>query len=212
MTQHYCFGETLTTEGPLTAQDMLTVLERARAAQPRLGDVPVLEIVDLLDRASRLWARPRYEGRRLALEHLPALVGFSRPMVEKGLDALVSMLSHHSLTAKLRYEMGMPEVLDHWVWRGGYLGYLRTLPLGVVVHVSPGNVFLGAVDSLAHGLLSKNANVLKASSADPFFPLLFAASLKKLDKSRAIAESFAVVTFPGEDLEVQRAVRANADG
>ncbi|MCE7870002.1 aldehyde dehydrogenase family protein [bacterium CPR1] len=209
---HYLFGEIVRQSEPLDAEQLGEVIERARIAQERLAEVPLLEIVELLDRLSRLWARPRFDGRKLALEHLPGLVGFSPQMVEQGLETLVQLLARPNLLAKLRYELGQPEALDRWIWRPGYQGYVRAAPLGVVVHISPGNVFLGAVDSLVHGLLTKNANILKAASVDPFFPLLFARSLKQLDPSGQVAGSFAVVSFDGHDPALQKVVKEKADG
>ncbi|MBI2267682.1 MAG: AMP-binding protein, partial [Armatimonadetes bacterium] len=82
----------------------------------------------------------------------------------------------------------------------------------VVAHIAAGNVFVGACDSLAMGLLTKNACILKISSADSLFPLLFAESLKAADPEGVVADSVAVVYFPGGDKAVEQALKNKVDG
>lgn len=210
--EHYLFGELKSFPSPPDLGFVEEVLDRAEAVRGILPAVEVRHILDLLDRVGRLWSDPDYAPRRLAIRHLPEVVGFSPQMVERGLDELGRLLSRQNLLEMLRFELGMPEPLDRWTWKPGYNGYVRGLPLGVVLHVSPGNVFLGAVDSLLRGLLTKNTNILKVSSADPIFPLLFAQTLAEQDREGRISGSFAIVTFRGGETDLEARFKARCQG
>lgn len=202
---HYLFGEFH--DGELDLE----------GSEPHLNSVallryPARDIVELFDRVGRAWRDPGFEPRQKCLELLPDLVGFSPTMVERGLEELTRLLDRSTLMSKMRYELGRSAVLDRWVWREGYQGYVRALPLGVVTHVSPGNVFLGAADSLVHGLLTKNINLVKVASADPIFPLLFARSVKEFDRDGVVSQSFAVLAFERQDQQVESWLKERSDG
>jgi len=210
--EHYLFGDLVSLETPPDLAFVDQLLDRAEKAREDLADLEVRRVLDLMDRVGRLWSDPNFGPRRLALQHMPQVVGFSPQMVERGLDELGRLLSRPNLLEMLRYELGVPESLDRWYWRSGFNGYVRGVPLGVVLHVSPGNVFLGAVDSLLRGLLTKNTNILKVSSADPIFPLLFARTLAEQDRDGRIARSFAVVSFRGGEAELEARFKARCQG
>ncbi len=205
--RHYIFGEFQ--EGELTDQRLSEILEQAKSLD--LQGVTVRETLDLLDRIGRAWRDPEYPLRVEATKRLPELVGFSAEMVEKGFSELGRLLDRSQLQYKLRYELGRSAALDGWVWRQGYDGYLRAVPLGVVTHISPGNVFLGAVDSLVHGLLTKNVNLVKISRGDPLFPLLFAQSVQHFDPESRLSSAFAVLTFPGQREKLEDRLRSESD-
>jgi phenylacetate-coenzyme A ligase PaaK-like adenylate-forming protein len=209
---HYLFGDFRSTAGPLDAALVDEVFARAEQARARLAQVPYRDLIELLDRVGRRWASPDDPLRRLALEHMPGLVGFSPAMVERALDELARLLSRSTLLATVRYDLGLPDTLDRWVFRPGYRGYLRAQPLGVVLHVSPGNVFVGAVDSLVRGFLTKNVNLLKVSRADPLFPLLFAQSLAETDPDGMLSSTFAVLSFRGGETAVERMLKERCQG
>lgn len=210
--EHYLFGELVASPGPPDEAFVDSLLDRAEEARGRVQEVSVREIIDLLDRVGRLWGSADFEPRRLAVRHMPEVVGFSPAMVERGLDELARLCSRRNLLELLRYELGIVETLDRWYWRAGYGGYLKGQPLGVVLHVSPGNVFLGAVDSLLRGLLTKNANLLKVSSADPIFPLLFARTLADADPDGVLSRSFAVVSFRGGEADLEARFKQRCQG
>ena len=205
--QHYIFGQL--EEGPLTQERLRDILDHA--ASLNLRPISVREILDVLDQAGRAWRDPDYPLRQQARAALPGLVGFSPEMVDRGLSELGRLLDRHELQAKINAELGRAAYLDGWTWNKGYEGYLRATPLGVVTHVSPGNVFLGAADSLVHGLVTKNINLVKVSRGDPLFPLLFAQSLKQFDRDGRIAESFCILTLPDDRESLESLLKTRSD-
>lgn len=206
--RHYLYGELSADE--LTPQDVDDLISRGR--EMSLQDTASREILDILDAAGRLWRNPNYPLRLEALERLPEVVGFGREMIERGFEELGRLLDRSELQRKLAYDLGRSARLDGWVWRRGYNGYIRAVPLGVLTHVSPGNVFLGAADSLVHGLLVKNINLVKVSRGDPIFPLLFAQSLKEADRAKRLYHKFSVFTLPDERHEHEEILQTRSDG
>ena len=208
MESHYLFGDFVDAE--LSSERLTHLFNRARNLS--LQTVPIREILDILDRVGRRWRDPDWPLRVQARGQLPDLVGFSPEMIDRGFSELGRLLDRSELENKLRFDLGRSATLDGWVWDKNYEGYLRAAPLGVLTHVSPGNVFLGAADSLVHGILTKNINIVKVSKGDPLFPLLFARSIREADPEGRICRSFAVMTLPAERTEHEEVLRSKSDG
>lgn len=209
---HYLFGRLESREMPLLPAEVEAIVREARLAQRRLEDVPVTRILEILDQVSRLWRDPAYPGRQAAVRHLPEVIGFSPAMIGEALDALADVMRRESLERTLRFELADLEKLDGWRYLPSYQGYLHSQALGVVLHVSAGNVFVGAADSLVHGLVTRNASLVKVSRADPLFPLLFARSLQEADPSGVLAGSVAILSFRGGEKGVEEALKSSVDG
>lgn len=205
--QHYIFGEFVEKKGHLTKKDLEDIFLRSYKVQGKLQDYPVSKIIDVLDRVGKLWKNPDYIGRKKACRYVPDQVGFSRRMVELALDAIGGTMEKTYLERKLRLEVGRKEYLDGWLYKPAYHGYLMAQPHGVVLHVSAGNVFIGGIDSLVHGFLTKNVNLLKVSSADPVFPLLFANSLKECDPDGILSSSYAILSFRSGEAEIEEELK-----
>jgi len=185
--------------GEKIPQMIATGRERASAA----ASVPIHEIIEVLERVADVWSDPEHPLRRTAQRELPGLIGFSPEMVEKGLDVVAELCRHDATEARLFGEIGELAVMDGWVARVD-LGYdLRAIPRGVVIHLAAGNVFVGAVDSLLAGILTKNANILKMSHVDPVFPRLFMQSLRESDPDGLVWPNQAIVSWKGGDETVE---------
>ncbi len=157
-------------------------------------EVPLDAVVDTLHRVGQRLTEAGSPYRAAALERLPGLLGYSVEMVAEGLGFLAAMVEPEALRARLAI-LGDPRCLDHWVGlRHGRLR--RAVPVGAVCHVAAGNVFLGSVDSLLYGMLTKNVNLLKASRQDLVFPSLFFRALLEVDREGCVAP-FAALTYWG---------------
>lgn len=207
----YRFGKIDRQEGPLTAEDARLVLADARSRKGPLQALRVDEILDVLDAVASAWASPAYPPRVEALARLPGLVGFSAPMVEQGVLTMVGILRRENLEKRMECDLGRPEYLDGLVPHRRFGGYYMAQPLGIVAHVSAGNVFVGGVDTLIQGILTKNVNLMKMSSVDPVFPVLFARSVMDHDAGGAIAGSMALLAWRGGDAEVERVLKQECD-
>ncbi|MCK9537919.1 acyl-CoA reductase [Dokdonella sp.] len=128
------------------------------------------------------------------------------------LATLAEHLSRTALETKLRRELGSlaphtPRRID-----GTDDAFEAWAPLGLLVHVAPGNVPTVAPLSVIEGLLAGNLNILKASSGVPPFAQQLLAALIALDDSGTLAPFISVVALPSSDTARLEALFAVADG
>ncbi len=206
----YIFGR-LVPQRELDGAEMASILDKAHRIKEEVVRIPESEIIDTLDRISELWRDKSYPYRREAVEKLPDRIGFSPEMVEAGIDTMVSIISRRGLETRLACDLGGWRYMDEWVYNPDFKGYMRAFPRGVVAHVSAGNVFVGAVDSLVQGLVTKNVNILKMSTVDPVFPVLFARSLKENDTTGVLHRALAVLHWRGGNEDVESVIKQRCD-
>lgn len=201
----YRFGQFV--ETPLTLEDVSSVVEEAQQLRSSYRSVPLEEILEILHALGRKLADPEDPIRRRILQEMPALVRFHPSMVSEGLDSLCSMLDRENLLIRMRSDLGSPEILERFTWQEPFAGSVKAEPRGVVAHIAAGNVFVGAIDSLIQGLVTKNINLLKMSGVDPVFPLLFTQALHEVDREKKVSQAYALLPFRGGDKEVESVLK-----
>ncbi|MFF4928517.1 acyl-CoA reductase [Streptomyces griseofuscus] len=157
------------------------VLERPLPTDVVLGACAALA-ADLADPGSALHTR--------LAAHLPA--------AEAGptLAELAGALTRQALERKLRRELGglRPERLTRP--DGRETVFESWAPVGLLVHIAPGNAAAVAPLSVVEGLLAGNVNVLKTSGSDTALALDLLAALAAADPSGLIAERVIALRFP----------------
>ncbi|HBN09375.1 MAG TPA: hypothetical protein DD435_12240 [Cyanobacteria bacterium UBA8530] len=204
----FLFGKEIA-KNSLEPEAIPSILLRAMEAKKKMREIPVSTIIGALERAGRKWADEEYPGRREALEKLPGLIGFSRGMVEKGLGYISEALKRENTERELELQLGSREYLDRFLYEKKYDGLLKAEPHGLLLHVSAGNVFVGAALNICNGLLTKNVNLIKLSSQDPLFPILFARSL--VEEEPALAEGLALLHWKGGNAIIEDAFKSRVD-
>lgn len=204
---NYILGELAPANGALSTREVESIIARARAMRPALDAVAQPYLLDLLDRVGQAWSDPDYPYRQEALKKLPAMIGFSPAMIEQGIKVMAGLLKRENLLTRLSCDLGDAHFLENWVFDARFQGYIKAQPLGVVAHVSAGNVFVGGVDTLIQGIMTKNVNLMKMSSVDPLFPVLFARSLKDHDQQGVVARSLALLSWKGGDQTVESVLK-----
>ncbi|MEI7528410.1 MAG: acyl-CoA reductase [Elusimicrobiota bacterium] len=205
----YLFGKTLD-KTAWTPAELEELGRKAQAARELLRGVSREYITDTLARAGKLFA-PGTKYRKAALEHLKEHITFSEPVIDKSLDVIPEILDKHALVKRMNMELFLPYALEAPVERRGYEGLLRALPKGVVLHVGAGNVFLGILDSMVIGLLTKNVNIIKLSSSGSRFMNLFMDALKEADTKGVLSKCVAVVTWKGGSQGLEEAALKNVN-
>jgi phenylacetate-coenzyme A ligase PaaK-like adenylate-forming protein len=194
----FVFGKKVN-DGWLTDKNVQEVLQESVCAGRRSADADIESILDVLDRVAVAWADPDYHLRRKASLILPDLTSFSSQMVDQGFAVISAICSRKNLEKRIKGELGSLAVLGD----GEELPHLqyRLLAIGgkTLLHLTAGNVFVGAVDSLVAGIITKNANILKMSRVDPVFPVLFIESIKEHDPEGVIWPNQAVLSWKGGD-------------
>ena len=194
----------------LDAKTVSEIVTEGRRRSPDLAATPTEKILDVLHRVGELWR----EGSPFfakALSDLPREIPFSEPMIRETLRLLPDLFDRGNLIKRLDCELGGREVLDRFAARPPFTGRLRAVPRGVVFHATAGNVFLGCIDSLLMGFLTKNISIMKLSSKNRVFPRLFVESLKEADADRVLSDKFALIHFPGGSAELEAVVKTRCD-
>lgn len=210
MVNWYNFGE-FTESSEITVDIMQDILRTAQSKVASMRETPVMKLATVLDRVGRRLADPADPLRIEVLTIMPRQISFSPEMITAGLGAICEILRYDSLIKRLAIDLDDAGYMDEFTWHDRFNGFVRAMPQGVVSHVSAGNVFVSAVDTLVQGILTKNVNILKMSSFDPVFPLLFAKLLKECDPEGVIYPYLALVPFKGGDQEIENIVKAESD-
>ncbi|MER6571550.1 acyl-CoA reductase [Streptomyces sp. NPDC001093] len=127
------------------------------------------------------------------------------------LAELAAALTREALERKLRRELGdlRPQRLTRPDARETV--YEAWAPVGLLVHIAPGNAAAVAPLSVVEGLLAGNVNVLKTSSSDSSLALDLLAALGAADPSGLIAERVIALHFPSSRREWLEALCGQAD-
>jgi phenylacetate-coenzyme A ligase PaaK-like adenylate-forming protein len=198
----YLFGK-IAPLASLQPSEVSELLKSAAAHASLMAEVPNEKILTVLGRVSQIWKNAQHPLRIRAQKELPALVRFSPEMVAAGLDVVAALCDPENIARRLEGEFGPLPPSPEWVDRPRLHHQVRVLPRGPVLHLAAGNVFVGVVDSLVSGIITRNANILKMSQADPFFPGLFLESLQAADPEGLIWPHQAVVLWKGGDRAIE---------
>ncbi len=116
-----------------------------------------------------------------------------------GLNEIAAFLRRSSLEQKLLRELGTLDPFTPRRYDYHHPRFESWAPLGLLVHIAPGNSFAVGILSVVEGLLAGNVNVLKLSSADSEFPMLFLSRLAEIDSTNQLGQYiFAVRISSGE--------------
>ncbi len=175
----------------------------AAARRDALASLPVLAIVDAIDRAVARMLDPADPGRQAADALLPAITGFDADMVREGLNAALKGFRRAELLRWLTEEFGDPALLDDFrpCPRGAWS---RAYGPALVGHVWAGNVPGLPFWSLVSGLLVKAGCIGKVASDEPWAAGWFARTLAEVEPR--LAGTMAILWWPGGDADCHRAL------
>lgn len=187
----------------LNKKNVKHLLIQAKKQSEIVKNTSISQIIDVLQAVSKSWADPEYHLRKKAAKILPELIDFSPKMIEQGFEVISHICSKSSIQKRIEGEIGSLTVLDGFVDKPELATEITARPQGVLLHLTAGNVFVGAVDSLLCGIVTKNVNILKMSRVDPVFPVLFVQSLKEHDPEGIVWPHQSVLMWKGGDESVE---------
>ena len=123
-------------------------------AKEQLSPEVVIDAVDKL----------RIDTMAGKFDHL--LTEFPKDIADSYKEQAVAFLSREHLHKKLKTELGVTEEYVTDPMKGFAQIRVKKVPLGVLFHISAGNMDFLPAYSLAEGLLTGNINILKLPSAD----------------------------------------------
>ena len=205
------------TLSPKMIAEACVVLKRNREKflQSRSTD----DVVKILCKVAAEWLQPENQFRKLALELGPEQTGFSRPILEKGLDDFFRRFTPENFQALLAQDLGdgisvmsdkgrvtsneaeprhSPLATRHF-WNGPQL----------LIHIAAGNLPNPALMSLTLGLLTRSAQFMKCASGAAFLPRLFAHSIYEAD--RKLGACIELAEWRGGNEELESVLFAEAD-
>lgn len=156
---------------------------------------PLAQNIEALRQVGLLWSNHSYPPRQEALAVLPALTHLSPSMVEAEMGELCRLLRPETLYRWMERELGTSSVMESWLESDAFL--IHRQPRGLIFHNLSGNAFLLPALCILFGLLTKNTTLLKLATAEPYFGIRFAESLREV--SPEVAEDIAVLYWAGQD-------------
>ena len=212
MAHRYFLGEWKDGNERLVLQDIVELCRRAESQRKILRDYPLDKILRVLSLVRAKWSDPSYPRLATLRSKLPSETGFSGPMLELGIQELVWVLDPTLLQKKLDAEMrDIPESPD-LNYNPDSATFLRREPIGTVLHVLSGNVFLVGAGSLVEGLLTRNVTLLKMSSGEKVFLPELIASIQECDVEGVVSKSIALIDYSSKDKEVIAELKKRVDG
>lgn len=152
-------------------------------------------VIRSLSQIGEFWRDPEYRFRKMALEQGPEQTGFSKEVLELGLDTFFNNLTQENLEALVSQEMGHMKRLDSMsITKEERYTDRAAMAVGpeLLVHITAGNIPASALNSIVLGFLIGSPQFVKCPIGASLIPRLFAHSIyyedSKLGSCLEIAE------------------------
>lgn len=208
--KHYLFGEEVFIGKEISDELALKYFDREflEGKSKAFSKTSIDSILYVLQETAYKIADCNGQFFKEVMAKLPKNLNYSDSMVKAGLDILPEILAIETLKGRLK-PLGDYKCLDTFVKEEGCK---KAVPMGSLVHVCAGNIFLGAIDSLVLGIITKNINVVKVSSEDCIFPVIFYEALKEVDKENIVTPYVAITYWSHDNNKVDNIIKNNFDG
>jgi long-chain-fatty-acyl-CoA reductase len=188
ITLEYGKGETAVRFPRITPEDF----DALYGGEDDLAALSQNDIFAFLAEVGTLWADPGYRRYRESFESMQRVTDFSAEELALDFSYIPLLLEEGGyLRRMLKTEFGDPAVLDRWTVRGGC--EVKAVPRGRLLHVLAGNVPGVEIISIARGLMTKNANILKMARGNPITPVALVKSFADVDPDHPITRSTSVI-------------------
>jgi hypothetical protein len=183
----------------------LTSLVWTRAEPPPAADVPIAEILDVLEAVGDRLTRDPDGVLAEALERNLRTNPLPRDLLERAYATVGQQFNRSRLEFTLQQELGGADVVDGWReihTLSGRPARVRAFPPRLV-HVLAGNGPGVAAGSLIKGALVKGANLFKLPSNDLFTGTAVLRALAAAAPGHPLTKSFSAVYWRGGDAAVE---------
>jgi hypothetical protein len=169
-------------------------------------------LIKTLSNVAESWLEPEYSFRKYALEFGPAQTGFSRETLARGLDNFFGQLTRENFHALLVQEFGDTKRLDALCATPVEQKQDRMAIINAPefqVHITAGNIPNPAMMSMALGVLTRSAQLVKCATGSSFLPRLFAHSIYEADPK--LGACLEVAEWRGGNAALENVMFAEAD-
>lgn len=170
------------------------------------------QLVRMLCEVAGEWLRAESPFRQLALTEGPAMTGFPRTTLERGLNHFFQQFTRENFHALLAQDLGDPRCLDELCPSANEAGCSRSaMAVGpeFLVHITAGNLPNPTLMSMTLGLLTRSAQFVKCASGASFLPRLFAHSI--YDADRKLGACLELAEWRGGQAALEEVLFAEAD-
>ena len=195
------------TLSPALLMEACQTLKRNR--EQYLASRTTEDIIRLLSRVADNWLDGEYPFRKLALDVGPEKTGFSRAVIQRGLDGFFAQLTRENLRAFLIQELGDAQRLDQFAGLSGETRAALATGPEFLVHIAAGNIPNPTWHSLVLGLLTRSAQFVKCATGASYLPRLFAHSL--YDADHKLGACLEIAEWRGGNAALEEGLFAEAD-
>ena len=179
--------------------DLEGLITELKSRSPYLHELKIDELIGFFDSLGKSWAKDPEMKKRFG----------------STLNHLIEFMSAENLDVMLDTALRKREALDGFVKLNGKSVSYHAQPRGLAVHWLAGNVpFLG-IFSVLESVLTKNVNLVKASSKAYEDLVVLLDSFNKVDvgkvKGSELLQTMAVILVDRNDRETNEALSMNAD-
>lgn len=210
---HFVKGEVVEWDGSggedhgrfVTPSLNLNDLVWSRAAPPPAADVPVAEILDLLEQLGSWLDRDPEGAVERAFLASAGTNPLERGVLERSFRSLYRCFDRASLIFQVEQELGGTDVLDGWrevITPMGRKAAIRAFPPRLV-HIVAGNAPGVTAMTVARGALTKGVHLLKLPSNDLFTAAAVLGGLAAVAPGHPVTRSFSAAYWRGGDARVE---------
>ena len=166
-------------------------------------------VVKTLCEVAADWRSPGNIFRKLALERGPVETGFSRAVLERGIDDFFCRFTPEGFAQLLRQELGGENCLDGFVPMPDTRRQTVARGPELLTHIAAGNLPNPTWMSLTLGLLTRSAQFVKCASGTSLLPRLFAHSIYHADPK--LGACLEIAEWRGGNRELETTLFSQAD-
>jgi len=192
---------------------IINSIKQARKEYLLKAGIP--QVIDCIGKVTELWMDPNYHGRKIALEVLPTVTGFSVEMLESwGFNRFMSILNKENLPlfGKLQYKnyTKFTEIGDGLIRAYGTENITHSnFTPEVIGHICAGNILGIAAFEMVLDKLIDAATWIKVPSEEPVFGALYAKAIEEVDPN--LAYTIAVLPFESGNTKIKNFLFSKSD-
>jgi hypothetical protein len=173
---------------------------------------PTQSLVRILAEVAQSWLEPNDPFRNLALKDGPEATGFSREILQIGLDEFFTQITEENMQALIVQEFGDLQRLDSLCSnpaeeKTNRASFVRGPEL--LAHITGGTLPNPPLTSLILGLLTRSAQFVKCASGTAFIPRLFAHSIYEVEPK--LGACIEIAEWKGGNESLENALFAETD-
>lgn len=191
--------------------DLESIFKLSLTKKKEFAQISLKEIIQTLSDFGEFWKKNPTLHQE-ALLGLKEDIQFSHEMIEATLSIVPELFKKENLEKRFEAEVGEINLLDSWCHSRVSVGKVKAFPIGQLLHVTAGNVFISCIDSLIMGFLTKNISYIKLSSKNQFFPFFFAKTFIEFDKKNILADKFSILSWKGGDKKFEIPFKKHVQG